>query len=128
MDLTAKIPVAPAQYYGTKSAMMSLDQLNKRMKLKVSDFFKKLNPDTFHNYFDWFSLSEAKRASSSLVDQCGRIAPIGKRLKKDFESKYLLVNYEQLIYEDMLQWTQEPKAIFDPYTKRFHELSIHAKQ
>ncbi|KAI9160042.1 hypothetical protein LWI28_004531 [Acer negundo] len=48
-------------------------------------------------------------------------------MRDRLESKYLPINYDQLIYEDMLQWKQEPKASVDQYTKRFHELSVRSK-
>lgn len=45
-----------------------LDEVTKRMKVKVSDFFGRLNPDAFHDwiialedYFDWFSVPEERK-------------------------------------------------------------------
>ncbi|KAG2666514.1 hypothetical protein I3760_15G065400 [Carya illinoinensis] len=65
-----------------------LDELTKRMKVDVPDFYGKLDPNAFEDwlmsiedYFDWFAVSkdrkvhclyEIKRACMSLVGKCGR--------------------------------------------------------
>ncbi|KAL5825104.1 hypothetical protein ACOSQ3_021167 [Xanthoceras sorbifolium] len=69
------------------------------------------------DYFDWFS-GLARVWWSSVEEQLRRThqAPI-----------YLPINYDQLIYEDMLQWKQGPRASVDQYTERFHELSVRSK-
>lgn len=48
-------------------------------------------------------------------------------MKERLGTKYLPVNYEQLIYEDMLQWSQGIRATVDQYTERFHELTVRSK-
>ncbi|KAK0580629.1 hypothetical protein LWI29_004311 [Acer saccharum] len=48
-------------------------------------------------------------------------------MKERLESKYLPINYEQLIYEDMLQWNQNNKATVDQYIEWFHELTVRSK-
>ncbi|KAK0583599.1 hypothetical protein LWI29_038569 [Acer saccharum] len=122
------------------------------MKVGVSDFLGRLNPDAFQDwimaledYFDWFSVPEERKVRfvklklkgparawwSSVEEQLRRThqAPITDwvEMRDRLESKYLPINYDQLIYEDMLQWKQEPKASVDQYTERFHELSVRSK-
>ncbi|KAK0596482.1 hypothetical protein LWI29_016081 [Acer saccharum] len=122
------------------------------MKVEVSDFLGRLNPDAFHDwittledYFDWFSVPEDRKVRfvklklkgptrawwSSVEEQLRRIhqAPISDwgEMKERLESKYLPVNYDQLVYEEMLQWKQEPKASVDQYTESFHELTVRSK-
>ncbi|KAK0591475.1 hypothetical protein LWI29_002616 [Acer saccharum] len=121
------------------------------MKVDVSDFVGKLNPDAFfdwitalEDYFDWFSVPEDRKVWfvrlklkgparawwSSVEEQLRRTrqAPITEweEMKERLESKYLPINYEQLIYEDMLQWNQGTKATVDQYTERFHELTVRS--
>ena len=48
-------------------------------------------------------------------------------MKARLEAKYLPINYEQLIYEDMLQWNQNNRTMVDQYTERFHELTVRSK-
>ncbi|TXG60052.1 hypothetical protein EZV62_014625 [Acer yangbiense] len=97
------------------------------------------------DYFDWFSVPKewkvrfvrlklkgpARAWWSSVEEQFRRThqAPITDwvDMREKLESKYLPINYDQLIYEDMLQWKQEPKASVDQYTERFHELSVRSK-
>jgi len=70
-----------------------------------------------------------------LVEQCGREtwrtrqAPMAEweDMKARLEAKYLPINYEQLIYEDMLQWNQNNRTTVDQYTERFHELTVRRK-
>jgi hypothetical protein len=45
-------------------------------------------------------------------------------MKAKMESKYLPVNYEQLVYEDMLRWSQSSRISIDYYTEKFHELTV----
>ena len=48
-------------------------------------------------------------------------------MRERLETKYLPSNYEQLAYEEMIQWKQGSKATIDQYTENFHELSIRSK-
>ena len=48
-------------------------------------------------------------------------------MKARLEAKYLPINYEQLIYEDMLQWNQNNRTTVDQYTERFYELTVRSK-
>ncbi|KAL5823449.1 hypothetical protein ACOSQ4_021349 [Xanthoceras sorbifolium] len=58
-----------------------------------------------------------------------RQAPITEweDMKEKLETKYLPINYEQLVYEDMLLWSQGTKLSVDQYTERFHELTVRMK-
>ncbi|KAI9160345.1 hypothetical protein LWI28_007308 [Acer negundo] len=110
------------------------------------------NPDAFfdwitalEDYFDWFSVPDDRKVRfvklklkgparawwSSVEEQIRptRQAPITEweEMKERLESKYLPINYEQLIYEDMLQWSQGTKATNDQYTERFHELTVRSQ-
>ncbi|KAH7549905.1 hypothetical protein JRO89_XS13G0103300 [Xanthoceras sorbifolium] len=143
---------APIQFRRPDARQEPLDELTKRMKVEVSDFFGRLNPDAFQDwitvledYFDWFSVPEDRKVRfvkiklkssarawwSSVEEQLRRTrqAPIVEwaEMRERLESKYLPINYDQLIYEDMLQWKQEPKASIDQYTERFHELTVRSK-
>ncbi|KAI9198805.1 hypothetical protein LWI28_022416 [Acer negundo] len=143
---------APFQFRRPDVRQEPLDELTKRMKVEVSDFLGRLNPDAFQDwitaledYFDWFSVPEERKVRfvklklkgparawwSSVEEQLRRThqAPITDwvEMRDILESKYLPINYDQLIYEDMLQWKQEPKASVDQYTERFHELSVRSK-
>ncbi|KAK0583827.1 hypothetical protein LWI29_003545 [Acer saccharum] len=143
---------APVQFRRPDVRQEPLDELTKRMKVEVSDFLGRLNPDAFQDwitaledYFDWFSVPEERKVRfvklklkgparawwSSVEEQLRRThqAPITDwvEMRDRLESKYLPINYDQLIYEDMLQWKQEPKASVDQYTERFHELSVRSK-
>ncbi|KAL5825099.1 hypothetical protein ACOSQ3_021162 [Xanthoceras sorbifolium] len=57
--------VAPMQFRRPDVRQEPLDELTKRMKVKVSDFLRRLDPDAFQDwvialedYFDWFSVHE----------------------------------------------------------------------
>ncbi|KAL5737848.1 hypothetical protein ACOSP7_030609 [Xanthoceras sorbifolium] len=143
---------APIQFRRPDARQEPLDELTKRMKVELSDFFGRLNPDAFQDwitaledYFDWISVPEDRKVRfvkiklkssarawwSSVEEQLRRTrqAPIVEwaEMRERLESKYLPINYDQLIYEDMLQWKQEPKASIDQYTERFHELTVRSK-
>ncbi|KAL5760092.1 hypothetical protein ACOSQ2_018930 [Xanthoceras sorbifolium] len=118
-----------------------LDEVTKRLKIEVSDFVGKLDPNAFHDwittledYFDWFSVPEDRKVRfvklklkgsarvrwSSIEERLRRTrqAPITEweDMKEKLETKYLHINYEQLIYEDMLLWSQGTKLSMDQYT------------
>ncbi|KAI9168893.1 hypothetical protein LWI28_003522 [Acer negundo] len=120
---------APVQFRRPDVRQEPLDELTKRMKVEVSDFLGRLNPDAFQDwimaledYFDWFSVPEERKVRfvklklkgparawwSSVEEQLRRThqAPIidWVEMRDRLESKYLPINYDQLIYEDMLQW------------------------
>lgn len=130
----------------------SLDELTKRMKVEAPYFMGRLDPDAFHDwitaledYFDWFAVPGDRKVRfvrlklkgparvwwSSVEERLRRTrqAPITdwEEMKARLESKYLPINYEQLIYEDMLQWSQGTKTTVDQYTERFHELTVRSK-
>jgi len=127
------------------------DELTRRMKVEVADFYGKLNPEAFfdwitslEDYFDWFSVPEERKVQfvklklkgparawwSSVEERLRRTrqAPMAEweDMKARLEAKYLPIN-EQLIYEDMLQWNQNNRTTVDQYTERFHELTVRSK-
>ncbi|KAL5813006.1 hypothetical protein ACOSQ3_027956 [Xanthoceras sorbifolium] len=83
------------------------------MKVEVPDFVGRLDLDAFYN---WITVRFVKLKLK--IPACAwwstRQASIREwdEMKEHLESKYLLLKYEQLIYEDMLQ---------------FHELTIRSK-
>ncbi|KAK0608461.1 hypothetical protein LWI29_031021 [Acer saccharum] len=142
----------PGQPRDTDVRRNVLDELTRRMKVEVADFCGKLNPDAFfdwvtslEDYFDWFSVLEEHKVRFVKLKLKGlahawwgsveerlkrtRQAPITEweDMKERLEAKYLPINYEQLIYEDMLQWSQNNRATVDQYTERFHELTVRSK-
>ncbi|KAI9159695.1 hypothetical protein LWI28_001016 [Acer negundo] len=59
---------APVQFRRPDVRQEPLDELTKRMKVEVSDFLGRLNPDAFQDwitaledYFDWFSVPEERK-------------------------------------------------------------------
>ena len=46
--------------------------------------------------------------------------------KEQLKEKYLPIDYEQMMFEEMLQLRQGSLSI-DQFTDRFHELTIHSK-
>ncbi|KAL5858329.1 hypothetical protein ACOSQ3_005787 [Xanthoceras sorbifolium] len=90
----------------------SLDELTKRMKVEVPDFMGRLDPDAFYDwitaledYFDWFAVPGDRKVQfvKLKLKEPARVW-WSSAMKERLESKYLSINYEQLIYEDMLQW------------------------
>ncbi|KAI9181871.1 hypothetical protein LWI28_019506 [Acer negundo] len=129
-----------------------LDEITKRMKVEVSDFLGKLDPDAFYDwittledYFNWFSVPEERRVRfvklklkgsacawwSSVEERLKRTRQVPitewEEMKEKLEMKYLPINYEQLIYEDLLQWSLGTKLSVDQYIERFHELTVRSK-
>ncbi|KAL5825112.1 hypothetical protein ACOSQ3_021175 [Xanthoceras sorbifolium] len=106
--------VAPMQFCRPYVRQQPLDELTKRMKVKVYDFLGRLDSDAFQDWDRkvrfvklklkgpartwWSSVEEQLRRThqASIIDW--------KEMKERLESKYLPINYDQLIYEDMLQW------------------------
>ncbi|KAH7571130.1 hypothetical protein JRO89_XS05G0257200 [Xanthoceras sorbifolium] len=109
---------APIQFRRPDARQEPLDELTKRMKVEVR--FVKIKLKSSARAW-WSSMEEQLRRT--------RQAPIVEwaEMRERLESKYLPINYDQLIYEDMLQWKQEPKASIDQYTERFHELTVRSK-
>ncbi|KAL5753928.1 hypothetical protein ACOSP7_022148 [Xanthoceras sorbifolium] len=129
-----------------------LDEVTKRLKIEVSNFVGKLDPNAFHDwitaledYFDWFSVPEDRKVRFVKLKLKGSArvwwSSIEERLrhtrqasitewedmKEKLETKYLPINYEQLVYEDMLLWSQGTKLWVNQYTERFHELTVRSK-
>ncbi|KAK0580604.1 hypothetical protein LWI29_004016 [Acer saccharum] len=142
----------PRQPRNTDVRRNVLDEFTRRMKVEVADFCGKLNPDAFfdwvtslEDYFDWFSVPEERKVRFVKLKLKGPArawwGSVEERLKRTrqalitewedmkerLEAKYLPINYEQLIYEDMLQWSQNNRATVDQYIERFHELTVRIK-
>ena len=48
-------------------------------------------------------------------------------MKARLETKYLPINYEQMVYEDMLRLAQGLIMSVDQYTERFHDLTVRSQ-
>ena len=49
-----------------------------------------------------------------------------EEMKERMKEKYLPIDYEQMMFEEMLQLRQDSLTI-DQYTDRFHELTVSSK-
>ncbi|KAL5823297.1 hypothetical protein ACOSQ4_021197 [Xanthoceras sorbifolium] len=104
-----------------------LDEVTKQLKIEVSDFVGKLDlPEDRKVRFVKFKLKGSARVWwSSIEERLRRTlqAPIIKweDMKEKLETKYLPITYEQLVYEDMLLWSQGTKLLVDQYTERFQD-------
>ncbi|KAF5448338.1 hypothetical protein F2P56_028883 [Juglans regia] len=121
------------------------------MKVDVPYFFGKLDPNAFEDwltaiedYFDWFSVSKDRKVRyvrmklkgharawwGSMEEQLRRTqrAPVSnwEEMKERLKEKYLPIDYEQVMFEEMLQLRQETLTV-NQYTDRFHELTIRSK-
>ncbi|KAJ0095419.1 hypothetical protein Patl1_15534 [Pistacia atlantica] len=128
-----------------------LDELTKGMKVDVLDFFGNLDPNAFEDwltanedYFDWFSMFEYRRVRyvcmklkghaqvwwGSVEEQLHhtRCVPMSnwEEMKERLKEKYLPIDYEQMMFEEMLQLRQGTLTV-DQYTDRFHELTVCSK-
>jgi hypothetical protein len=108
-----------------------LDELTKRMKVDVPDFFGKLEPNAFEDwlttiedYFDWFAVSEDRKVRyvrmklkgharawwGSVEEQLRRTRRPAiynwEEMKERLKEKYLPIDYEQMMFEEMLQLRQ----------------------
>jgi len=128
-----------------------LDELTKRMKVDVPDFFGKLEPNAFEDwstaiedYFDWFAVSEDRKVRyvrmklkgharawwGSVEEQLHRTRRPAiynwEEMKDKLKEKYLPIDYEQMMFEEMLQLRQGSLSV-DQFTDRFHELTVRSK-
>jgi hypothetical protein len=128
-----------------------LDELTKRMKVDVPDFFGKLEPNAFEDwstaiedYFDWFAVSEDRKVRyvrmklkgharawwGSVEEQLRRTRRPTiynwEEMKDKLKEKYLPIDYEQMMFEEMLQLRQGSLSV-DQFTDRFHELTVRSK-
>ncbi|KAG6761264.1 hypothetical protein POTOM_034472 [Populus tomentosa] len=128
-----------------------IDELTKRMKVDVPDFYGKLDPYTFEDwltaiedYFDWFAVSEDRKVRyirmklkgharvwwGSVEEQLRRTQrpPISHwdEMKERLKEKYLPIDYEQMMFEEMLQLKQGTLTV-EQYTDKFHELTIRSR-
>jgi len=128
-----------------------LDELTKRMKVDVPDFLGKLEPNAFEDwltaiedYFDWFAVSEDRKVRyvrmklkgharawwGSVEEQLRRTRRPAisnwEEMKERLKEKYLPIDYEQMMFEEMLQLRQGSLSV-DQFTDRFHELTVRSK-
>jgi len=128
-----------------------LDELTKRMKVNVLDFFGKLEPNAFEDwltaiedYFDWFAVSEDRKVRyvrmklksharawwGSVEEQLRRTRrptiSNWEEMKERLKEKYLPIDYEQMMFEEMLQLRQGSLSV-DQFTDCFHELTVRSK-
>ena len=140
-----------AGYRGQIVHQPPLDELTKRMKIDVPDFLSKLEPNAFEDwltaiedYFDWFTVSEDRKVRyvrmklkgharawwGSVEEQLRRKRrpPISnwEEMKERLKEKYLPIDYEQMMFEEMLQLRQGSLSV-DQFTDRFHELSVRSR-
>jgi len=128
-----------------------LDELTKRMKVDVPDFHGKLEPNAFEDwltaiedYFDWFTVSEDRKVRyvrmklkgharawwESVEAQLRRTRRPSisnwEEMKEQLKEKYLPIDYEQMMFEEMLQLRQGALTV-GQYTDRFHELTVRSR-
>ncbi|KAG6738607.1 hypothetical protein POTOM_058227 [Populus tomentosa] len=128
-----------------------LDELTKRMRVDVPDFLGKLEPNAFEDwltaiedYFDWFAVSEDRKVRyvrmklkgharawwGSVEEQLRRTHRPAicnwEEMKERLKEKYLPIDYEQMMFEEMLQLRQGSLSV-DQFTDRFHELTVRSK-
>ena len=140
----------PGDEEDAASTVTLLMKLAKGMKVNVPDFFGKLDPNAFEDwlttiedYFDWF-ISEDRKVRyfrrklkgyarawwGSVKEQLRRTqrAPMSNwgEIKEQLKEKYLPIDYEQIMFEEMLQ-PRQGSLIVDQCTDRFHELTVRSK-
>ncbi|KAG6745122.1 hypothetical protein POTOM_051766 [Populus tomentosa] len=128
-----------------------LDELTKRMRVDVPDFLGKLEPNAFEDwltaiedYIDWFAVSEDRKVRyvrmklkgharawwGSVEEQLRRTHRPAicnwEEMKERLKEKYLPIDYEQMMFEEMLQLRQGSLSV-DQFTDRFHELTVRSK-
>nr|TKR98577.1 hypothetical protein D5086_0000201680 [Populus alba] len=128
-----------------------IDELTKRIKIDVPDFYGKLDPHAFEDwltaiedYFDWFVVAENRktryvrlklkghaRAWWGSVEEQLRLTQRPaisdwEEMKERLKEKYLPIDYEQMMFEEMLQLRQGALTV-DQYTDRFHELTTRSR-
>ena len=121
------------------------------MRVDVPDFFGKLEPNAFEDwlttiedYFDWFDVLEDRKVRyvrmklkgharawwGSVEEQlCRTRRPTvsnWKEMKKRLKEKYLPIDYEEMMFEEMLQLRQGSLSV-DQFTNHFHELIARSK-
>jgi len=120
-------------------------------KVDIPDFFGKLEPNAFEDwltaiedYFDWFAVSEDRKVRyvrmklkgharawwGSVEEQLRRTRRPAisnwEEMKERLKEKYLPIDYEQMMFEEMLQLKQGSLSI-DQFTDRFHELTVRSR-
>ncbi|KAG6778073.1 hypothetical protein POTOM_017918 [Populus tomentosa] len=128
-----------------------IDELTKRIKIDVPDFYGKLDPHAFEDwltaiedYFDWFVVAENRKTRyvrlklkgharawwGSVEEQLRRTQRPAisdwEEMKERLKEKYLPIDYEQMMFEEMLQLRQGSSTV-DQYTDRFHELTTRSR-
>jgi hypothetical protein len=122
----------------------ALNELTKRMKVDEPDFHGKLEPNAFEDwltaikdYFDWFTISEDRKVHyvcmklkgharawwESVEAQLRRTRQPSisnwEEMKERMKEKYLPIDYEQMMFEEMLQ-IRQGSLTMDQYTNHFH--------
>jgi len=99
-----------------------LDELTKRMKVDVPDFLGKLERMKLkgHARAWWGSVEEQlRRTRRPAISNW-------EEMKERLKEKYLPINYEQMMFEEMLQLRQGSLSV-DQFTDRFHELTVRSR-
>ncbi|KAG6745026.1 hypothetical protein POTOM_051668 [Populus tomentosa] len=102
-----------------------IDKLTKRIKIDVPDFYGKLDPHAFEDWLtaieDYFGCVEEqlRRTQRPAISDW-------EEMKERLKEKYLPIDYEQMMFEEMLQLRQGALTV-DQYTDRFHELTTRSR-
>ncbi|WJZ83015.1 hypothetical protein VitviT2T_002731 [Vitis vinifera] len=124
------------------------DDVTKKVRLEVAEFYGKLNPTTFldwimsmEDYFDWYAMPENRKVHfvkaklkgaarlwwHNIENQVHRTGqpPIDtwNEMKLKMKKHFLPTNYEQLMYTKLFSLKQGTKSV-EEYIEEFHELSI----
>jgi len=127
-----------------------VDKATKRVRVEVPDFHGKLDPYAFQDwltsledYFEWFSLAPERQVRfakmklkgqarvwwQSVEEHLNRLRqpPIADwgEMKLKLQEKYLPVDYEESLFEELLLLRQGSLSV-EEFTNKFHELSIRS--
>ncbi|KAA8530465.1 hypothetical protein F0562_005174 [Nyssa sinensis] len=136
---------------GKRKKTRSLRIMDLESDVDVPDFYGKLEPNAFEDwltaiedYFDWFAVSEDRKVRyvrmklkgharawwGSVEEQLRRtrrpVVSNWEEMKERLKEKYLPIDYEQMMFEEMLQLRQGSLSV-DQFTDRFHELTVRSK-
>ena len=127
-----------------------MDEATRRIRVEVPNFHGRLDPYAFQDwitsledYFDWFNLAAERKVRfvkmklkgqarvwwHSVEEQLHRLRqpPIAdwEDMKLKLQEKYLPIDYEEALFEELLLLRQGNSSVED-YTNKFHELSIRS--
>lgn len=128
-----------------------LDEATKWVRIEVPDFHGKLDPYAFEDwltsledYFEWFGLAlelqvrfvkmkfkgQVRVWWQSVEEHLHRLRqpPIADwdEMKLKLQEKYLPVDYEEFMFEELLLLRQGNSSV-EEFTNKFHELSIRSR-